>query len=147
MRNRQKTTYFERIPGAPEPVVVDIKRRVHFNEADPMAIVWHGRYPLFFEEAAEEWAGAAVSRTAIFSKPGFALPWSSCTSSTSSRYSLTRVYDQGLADLARGLEIEHGIPADKAELHARFRCSYGPALQRSADREAYMVLSRAAGEV
>ncbi len=54
MRNRRNKTYFERIPGAPEPVVVEIGRRVRFNEADPMAIVWHGRYPLFFEEASEE---------------------------------------------------------------------------------------------
>jgi acyl-CoA thioester hydrolase len=54
MRARRKTTYFERIPGSPEPIVVEIKRRVRFNEADPMAIAWHGRYPLFFEEASEE---------------------------------------------------------------------------------------------
>ncbi len=54
MRKRRSKTYFERIPGAPDPVVVEIKRRVRFNEADPMAIVWHGRYPLFFEEASEE---------------------------------------------------------------------------------------------
>jgi acyl-CoA thioester hydrolase len=54
MRTRRKTSYFERIPGAPDPVVVEIKRRVRFNEADPMAIVWHGRYPLYFEEASEE---------------------------------------------------------------------------------------------
>lgn len=54
MRKRRKTTYFDRIPGAPEPVVIDVRRRVRFNEADPMAIVWHGRYPLFFEEASEE---------------------------------------------------------------------------------------------
>ncbi len=54
MKPRRKTTYFERTPGAPEPVVVEIKRRVHFNETDLMAVVWHGRYPLFFEEASEE---------------------------------------------------------------------------------------------
>jgi acyl-CoA thioester hydrolase len=54
MRKRVKGVYFERVPGAPEPLVVEIKRRVRFNEADPMAIVWHGRYPLFFEESAEE---------------------------------------------------------------------------------------------
>lgn len=54
MRTRRKTTFFERIPGSPEPVVVEIRRRVRFNEADPMAIAWHGRYPLFFEEASEE---------------------------------------------------------------------------------------------
>ena len=54
MRARKQKNYFERIPGAPDPLVVEVKRRVHFNEADPMAIAWHGRYPLFFEEASEE---------------------------------------------------------------------------------------------
>jgi len=53
MRRRRKS-YFERLPGAPEPVVVEIRRRVRFNEADPMAVFWHGRYPLLFEEASEE---------------------------------------------------------------------------------------------
>ncbi len=54
MRSRRKTTYFDRIPGAPDPIVVEVRHRVRFNEADPMAIAWHGRYPLFFEEASEE---------------------------------------------------------------------------------------------
>jgi acyl-CoA thioester hydrolase len=53
MRTRGKKIYFERIPGAPEPIVAEVKRRVHFNETDAMAIVWHGRYPLYFEEASE----------------------------------------------------------------------------------------------
>ncbi len=53
MRRRQKQ-YFERMPGSPEPVRVEVRHRVHFNEADPMAIMWHGRYPLLFEEASEE---------------------------------------------------------------------------------------------
>ncbi|MFZ3207730.1 MAG: acyl-CoA thioesterase [Geobacteraceae bacterium] len=54
MKTRRKKSYFERIPGAPDPVFVEVKRRVRFNEADPMAIMWHGRYPLLFEEASEE---------------------------------------------------------------------------------------------
>jgi acyl-CoA thioester hydrolase len=54
LRKRGSNSYFERIPGAPEPIVVEVKRRVRFNEADAMAIVWHGRYPLYFEEASEE---------------------------------------------------------------------------------------------
>lgn len=54
MKKRRTKTYFERIPGAPEPIVAEVRRRVRFNEADPMAIAWHGRYPLFFEEASEE---------------------------------------------------------------------------------------------
>ena len=54
MKSRRKTTYFERLPGAPDPIVVEVRHRIRFNEADPMAIAWHGRYPLFFEEASEE---------------------------------------------------------------------------------------------
>ena len=54
MKMRRKKTYFERLPGSPEPLVAEIKHRVRFNEADPMAILWHGRYPLLFEEASEE---------------------------------------------------------------------------------------------
>jgi acyl-CoA thioester hydrolase len=54
MKTRRRKSYFERIPGAPGPAFVEIKRRVRFNEADPMAIMWHGRYPLLFEEASEE---------------------------------------------------------------------------------------------
>jgi acyl-CoA thioester hydrolase len=66
MRTRKKTTYFERLPGSPDPIVVEIKRRVRFNEADPMAIVWHGRYPLYFEEASEE-----LGRTCGLSYPDY----------------------------------------------------------------------------
>ncbi len=54
MKTRRKTTYFERTSGSPAPITAEIKHRVRFNEADPMAIAWHGRYPLFFEEASEE---------------------------------------------------------------------------------------------
>jgi len=54
MKTRRRKTYFERSPGSPEPIVVEVKRRVRFNEADPMAIMWHGRYSLLFEEASEE---------------------------------------------------------------------------------------------
>jgi acyl-CoA thioester hydrolase len=54
MMTRRKKKYFEQAPGDPKPVVVEIRRRVRFNEADPMAILWHGRYPLLFEEASEE---------------------------------------------------------------------------------------------
>lgn len=74
MKPRKKTAYFERVPGSPEPVVVDIKRRVRFNEADPMAIVWHGRYPLFFEEAAEELGRRCGLSYSDFFKAGVRAP-------------------------------------------------------------------------
>jgi acyl-CoA thioester hydrolase len=51
---RPRKTYFERGVDHPKPVVSEIRRRVHFSEVDAMGIVWYGRYPLYFEEAAEE---------------------------------------------------------------------------------------------
>ncbi len=53
MNMRRKKSYFPSLPGVPAPIVAEIRRRVHFNEADPMAVMWHGRYPLLFEEASE----------------------------------------------------------------------------------------------
>jgi len=53
MRPRKKKPYFTSALDAPEPVTAEVSRRVHFSEADPMGIVWFGRYPLFFEEASE----------------------------------------------------------------------------------------------
>jgi len=54
MKTRRRKKYFEQELGVPKPIVVEVKHRVRFNEADPMAIMWHGRYPLLFEEASEE---------------------------------------------------------------------------------------------
>ncbi len=51
---RKKEFYFERIEDAPGPVIVDLKRRVRFSEVDALGIVWHGRYPSYFEEGSEE---------------------------------------------------------------------------------------------
>lgn len=58
MIQRRKTgKYFKQEPGWPKPVAAVVKRRVSFSEVDAMAIVWHGRYPQFFEEGY-----AALSR-------------------------------------------------------------------------------------
>lgn len=54
MRPRKRKSYFERVKDQPEPVVAEVRRRVHFSEVDAMGIVWYGRYPVYFEEAAEE---------------------------------------------------------------------------------------------
>ena len=51
---RNKDFYFKRVKGDPEPVVVESERRVHFSEVDAIGIVWHGRYPLYFEEGSED---------------------------------------------------------------------------------------------
>lgn len=43
--------YFTPQPGAPAPLRITVERRVRFEEVDPLNIVWHGRYPSYFEDA------------------------------------------------------------------------------------------------
>ena len=43
--------YFPAQEGAPPPLRVIVQRQVRFEEVDPLNIVWHGRYPSFFEDA------------------------------------------------------------------------------------------------
>lgn len=43
--------YFPSQEGAPAPLRTVIARQVRFEEVDPLAIVWHGRYPSYFEDA------------------------------------------------------------------------------------------------
>ena len=43
--------YFPVQVGAPAPLRVTVPRQVRFEEVDPLNIVWHGRYPSFFEDA------------------------------------------------------------------------------------------------
>jgi acyl-CoA thioester hydrolase len=54
MARRREGIYFPREAGAPEPVVVELKSRVRFRDADPMGIVWFGKYPVFFEDGSAE---------------------------------------------------------------------------------------------
>ncbi|GAB1410792.1 acyl-CoA thioesterase [Desulfovibrionales bacterium] len=35
----------------PLPIAHSVQRIVRFEEVDPLAIVWHGRYPSYFEDA------------------------------------------------------------------------------------------------
>ncbi|RJR16570.1 MAG: acyl-CoA thioesterase, partial [Nitrospiraceae bacterium] len=71
---RRKEHYFERIEGAPEPLVIEMRRRVHFSEVDPLAIVWHGRYPSFFEEGSEELGRLCGMSYEDFYKAGLRAP-------------------------------------------------------------------------
>ncbi len=43
--------YFPVRNDSPEPLRAVCSRRVRFEEVDPLGIVWHGRYPSFFEDA------------------------------------------------------------------------------------------------
>lgn len=42
--------YFPRQEGDPAPLVAVAERRVRFEEVDVLGMVWHGRYPSFFED-------------------------------------------------------------------------------------------------
>ena len=42
--------YFQPVPNAPAPLHTTINRQVRFEEVDSIGIVWHGRYPGYFEE-------------------------------------------------------------------------------------------------
>lgn len=50
---RQKKNYFPVAVDAPQPLVVRVKKRIHFSDVDPMGILWHGRYAQLFEAANE----------------------------------------------------------------------------------------------
>ncbi|MFA5514739.1 MAG: acyl-CoA thioesterase [Desulfuromonadales bacterium] len=43
--------YFPPRAGDPTPLRAVVARRVRFEEVDPLGIVWHGRYPGYFEDA------------------------------------------------------------------------------------------------
>ncbi|WP_321366882.1 acyl-CoA thioesterase [uncultured Desulfuromusa sp.] len=45
-----KKPYFRRQDGAPEPLRCSVDRVARFEEVDALAIVWHGRYPSYFED-------------------------------------------------------------------------------------------------
>ena len=47
--NRTKE-YFPIEADAPEPLMVKTSRRVRFEEVDLLGMVWHGRYPSYFED-------------------------------------------------------------------------------------------------
>lgn len=43
--------YFPQLQGGPAPLRATVARQVRFEEVDPLNIVWHGRYPSYFEDA------------------------------------------------------------------------------------------------
>ncbi len=43
--------YFKPVKNCPESLRFKVERKVRFEEVDPLGIVWHGRYPGYFEDA------------------------------------------------------------------------------------------------
>jgi len=46
-----RKSYFKTDPNAPAPLSIIVERKVRFEEVDSLQIVWHGRYPSYFEDA------------------------------------------------------------------------------------------------
>lgn len=46
-----KKKYFRSSDADPQALSCRVERVVRFEEVDPLAIVWHGRYPSYFEDA------------------------------------------------------------------------------------------------
>jgi acyl-CoA thioester hydrolase len=46
----KRKPYFPLQDGAPEPLRCTVERVVRFEEVDALGIVWHGRYPSYFED-------------------------------------------------------------------------------------------------
>ncbi len=42
--------YFPSAKSGPPPLRITVERKVRFEETDPLAIVWHGRYASYFED-------------------------------------------------------------------------------------------------
>lgn len=48
-----KQPYFKSKANAPKPLRAICERVVRFEEVDPLGIIWHGRYPSYFEDGRE----------------------------------------------------------------------------------------------
>lgn len=57
MSRRSDIIYFKSSPGDPLPLTASVDRRVRFEEVDPLSIVWHGRYPSYFEDGRMAFGG------------------------------------------------------------------------------------------
>ncbi|MEO5356423.1 MAG: acyl-CoA thioesterase [Nitrospirae bacterium YQR-1] len=57
MSNRRGKAYFETSPAAPPPLTVETQRVARFEEVDSLHVVWHGRYPSYFEDGRAAFGG------------------------------------------------------------------------------------------
>jgi len=74
MTRRRTEGYFPRSDSDPAPLHVSVKRRVALREVDAVAIVWHGRYADYFEDAATELRRACGLTYADFRDAGLSAP-------------------------------------------------------------------------
>jgi acyl-CoA thioester hydrolase len=73
-KQRMRVPCFTAQTGDPAPLKMCISRRVLFSDADPMGVLWHGRFPAFFEAAAAELHRACGLGYLDFHKAGVHAP-------------------------------------------------------------------------
>ncbi len=71
MTNRRAANYFP--PDEKAPLVAECLRRVQFDEADSLKIVWHGCYIKYFEQGRNEWGRKFGFNYLDMVKNGFAM--------------------------------------------------------------------------
>jgi len=69
-----KKPYFKFQSDAPPPLQTIIQRPIRFEELDPLGIVWHGRYPSFFEDGRVAHGNQYGISYLDFKKQGVAAP-------------------------------------------------------------------------
>ena len=74
MTRRSKTEYFKQNKNAPPPLLASTKRKVRFEEVDSLRIVWHGRYPSFFEDSRDEFGNKFRLKYFDMNDKGFIAP-------------------------------------------------------------------------
>ncbi|WP_034642629.1 acyl-CoA thioesterase [Desulfovibrio inopinatus] len=69
-----KKNYFRLQPNAPAPLEMTMTRPVKFHEADPLGIVWHGNYVVYFEEGREAFGAKFGINYLDFHNHGLTVP-------------------------------------------------------------------------
>jgi acyl-CoA thioester hydrolase len=75
----RKAPYFkqETMPdgsSAPLPLCFTVERTARFEEVDPLNVVWHGRYPSYFEDARVAFGAAYNLHYVDFYNAGLVVP-------------------------------------------------------------------------
>jgi acyl-CoA thioester hydrolase len=74
MTRRKTQNYFTPEPGAPPPLRARARRFARFEEVDALGIVWHGRYPSYFEDGRVAFGEKYNMRYLDMLREGFVAP-------------------------------------------------------------------------
>lgn len=74
MSRRSNPTYFPQQSDVPSPLTAEVRRRVRFEEVDPLGIVWHGRYPSYIEDGRAAFGERYGLTYMVMHQEGFMAP-------------------------------------------------------------------------